>query len=106
LHPALKQIATSDVPAHQGFDHAVDAAFFHYLFENVERPADEASFGFVRVLRELAWQDLQRAIGLSPLRDARRYRAIAAAEGMFEVCMRKNFPDLYARTEASMEDMQ
>ena len=106
LFPAVKKLASGNTPAHQDFDAAVDDIFFQYLFEHVEQPANEASLAFTRVVRDLAWHDLQCAIDLTPLADSRRYSAIAAAEGTFEASMRKHFPDVYARAETSTEDVQ
>ena len=47
-----------------------------------------------RRLRDLARAELEVAIQRAALGEARHYKAISSAEGMFRGCLNKNFPDL------------
>ena len=56
--------------------------------------SDEARLSWARRLRDLARAELEVAIQRAPLGEARHYKAISSAEGMFRGCLNKNFPDL------------
>ncbi len=65
-------------------DSAVDAIFFERLWADIERDAVEAAREWARLVIELARRQLDAAIDGSPVPAARRYRAIAVAERVFE----------------------
>lgn len=93
LYPAFKQLAAGGPVVADGLDQRVDGMFFEHLAATLPMPEDAASVAFEVRLAELAWQELQRAIERSAAGDARRLKAISDAERMFEVCLRKHFPD-------------
>ncbi|MBC7173111.1 MAG: type I-E CRISPR-associated protein Cse1/CasA, partial [Polyangiaceae bacterium] len=70
-------------------DALVDARFFEALFEDVDASPDEQDARWDRVLVDIGAEVLERAIGALPLPEARRYRAISAAEGRFWGSARK-----------------
>jgi CRISPR system Cascade subunit CasA len=94
LFPALRQIALGSTVPKDAFDERVDTVFFDHLFRTLHLSDDDARLDFQKVLADTAWSELQRAIGRCTVPDVRKPRAIAAAEGMFHGCLKKNFPDL------------
>jgi CRISPR system Cascade subunit CasA len=75
-------------------DDAIDQIFFESLWETLEKNDEEAQHEWRKKLKDLAWEQLQAAIESAPLPAARRYRAIAAAEGAFYGSLYKNFSEL------------
>ena len=96
LFPALKQIALGDRVVDDEFTARVDDMFFDHLFATLDQSDDEAKFAFDRRLGGIAWTELQRAIEQCSVADARKFKAISEAEGVFRGCLKKNFPDLVA----------
>jgi len=101
LFPALKQLVLQATPPNDGFDARVDEIFFDHLFGTIEMGDEEARLAFERELRVLAQVELAQAIDRSATADARRFKAISAAESMFNACLRKNFSDLFTSSEAT-----
>ncbi len=91
LYPAMKCLGLA--PADE-FDDRVDEIFFAALYEGLDLSSDEARLSWARRLRDLARAELEVAIQRAPLGEARHYKAISSAEGMFRGCLNKNFPDL------------
>ena len=91
LYPAMKCLGLA--PADE-FDDRVDEIFFAALYEGLDVSSDEARLSWARRLRDLARAELEVAIQRAPLGEARHYKAISSAEGMFRGCLNKNFPDL------------
>jgi CRISPR system Cascade subunit CasA len=81
----------------QRHDRAVDTIFFEALWEDLELPAEEADHAWKKRLLALAEKQLDLATRSLPLPAARRYRAIAAGEGLFRGARRKHFPELFVR---------
>jgi CRISPR system Cascade subunit CasA len=82
------------------FDHAVDEAFFAYLFTELEHDAHSpaataARRTWVEFLRKTARDTLATAEAGSPLSHVRRYRARAAAERALEGAIRNLFKDIF-----------
>ncbi|OGQ25527.1 MAG: hypothetical protein A2138_13900 [Deltaproteobacteria bacterium RBG_16_71_12] len=96
LYPALCQLARGDEVPKDIFDDRVDELFFKELFAAAEIGDAPAKTAWDVTLLELAERELARAIETWPLPDARHYRAIAAATGMFAGCARKQAPDAWA----------
>jgi len=82
-------------------DAAVDQLFFPRLWRDLERGALEAQLEWEREIIELGRTVLREAQESVPLATARRYRAFAAAEGLFEALARRHFPDLFAHKEVT-----
>lgn len=72
------------------FEVEVDRAFFDHLWEHAEATREASGAAWVARLHTLARAQLEAAIAAAPLPDARRHKAIAAAEGLFEGSFRKN----------------
>ena len=70
--------------------------FFDRLLSDVDRPDDEARLTWEQTIQEIASAELQRAIERCCVSDARRFKAISEAEGMFRGCLKNQFPDLTA----------
>jgi hypothetical protein len=58
--------------------------------------ADPVYFSRAAKIKDIAWAELQRAIERCRVPDARRFKAISEAEGMFRGCLKNQFPDLTA----------
>jgi CRISPR system Cascade subunit CasA len=86
------------------FDAAVDAEFFPHLWSAVEDP-EAAENRWVRLLYGLARTQLEEAIRSAPIPDARRYRAIAAAERVFEGAFHKRFHQVFQPSERSADEL-
>jgi hypothetical protein len=108
LYPALKALALGDEKVKDPFkgrvakdasleslDRRVDEVFFPDLFATITDDDASAQRRWAVRLRDIAEDELNRAVSLSCLADARRYRAISNAESLFHGCLRKNFPDLF-----------
>ncbi|MFI5394775.1 MAG: type I-E CRISPR-associated protein Cse1/CasA [Candidatus Binatia bacterium] len=95
LFPALKQLTETPSPFTRALDEHVDTIFFERLFDDVDREPGEASRDFTRRVLHIAREILCEAIESVPLPAVRRYRAISAAEGIFEGTARKRFPDVH-----------
>ena len=103
LFPALNQLALGENLVDDRFDARVDEVFFENLFGTLERDDDAARLSWEQRLETHAWDELHQAIGRCCVPDARRYRAIAAAESMFRGCLHKHFPDVYKAESAARE---
>lgn len=79
----------------QQFESGVDGEFFEQLWEGIERPEHVALREWESWLVDLARRVLRVALAEAPMPEARRYRAIAAAEGLFEGTIRKKLPHLF-----------
>ncbi|MFW6085770.1 MAG: type I-E CRISPR-associated protein Cse1/CasA [Myxococcota bacterium] len=73
----------------QAFDDDVDRVFFPSLWAAAEGDAETAEAAWERQLVDIAQQQLEMAIESAPIPQARRYRAIAAAERVFWGSARK-----------------
>lgn len=65
-------------------DRAVDRVFFEQLWTDADLDGETADARWATTLRRLARDELDAAIASAPLPSARRYRAVAAAERVFE----------------------
>lgn len=76
------------------FDHLVDEAFFHELFEGAVADVDDevADARWQTTLKVQAADLFEEAFGALPVPIARRYRARARAEDVFEACAFKHLP--------------
>ncbi len=79
----------------RSFESVVDSQFFEQLWASLDRPQHEALRDWERWLVSLARRLLHEAFDEAPVPEARRYRAIAAAEGVFEGTIRKKLPHLF-----------
>jgi CRISPR system Cascade subunit CasA len=96
LFPALKKLASGGKVVDDSLDARVDEIFFDHLFVTLELSDEPARLAWDERLRDLGWNELQRAIERSCIAEARQFKAISDAESMFNGCLRKNFPDLVA----------
>ncbi|WP_232288360.1 type I-E CRISPR-associated protein Cse1/CasA [Anaeromyxobacter sp. K] len=71
-------------------DAEVDRIFFERLWADLTRDVDGARNDWARTVLELARAQLESALEVAPVPIARRYRAIAAAERVFEGSARKH----------------
>lgn len=78
------------------YSDAVDGVFFDRLWHDVWEGEDEARRRWRLEAVEIARGVLARAMERVPLPSARRYRARAIAERVFNGTARKAFPDLFA----------
>lgn len=77
----------------RAFEASVDDDFFQRLWADAEAgDADAAQEAWERLLYERGRAQLEAAIRAAPLPEARRYRAVAAAESVFAGTFRKQFP--------------
>jgi CRISPR system Cascade subunit CasA len=74
----------------EAHDAEVDRIFFERLWADLSRGAERAVEEWARTVLELARVQLQSAFEVAPVAIARRYRAIAAAERVFEGAARKH----------------
>jgi CRISPR system Cascade subunit CasA len=103
LFPALRLLALGETVVSDAFHDRVDAVFFDRLFSDLDQADDEARLAWDFALKDFAWSELQGAIARCCMPDARRFRAISAAEGIFNGCLNKQFPDLVAAARGSRE---
>lgn len=96
LFPSLKKLGLGEQVVRDFFQERVDEVFFTSLLGDVDQPDEEARLRWERIIKDIAWAELQRAIERCCVPDARRYRAISEAESMFRGCLRNQFPDLVA----------
>lgn len=94
LYPALKQLALGGPVTRDRLDARVDEIFFDHLFRTLTMADEEARLAFDRQLRDLAAEELERAMAGTSIPDAHRFKAISLAQRAFEICLRRNFPDL------------
>lgn len=87
------------------FDARVDDCFFPMLWDEVKETGEAAReavrHSWKRWLRQQAMGVLEEAIDALPLPGARRYQAIAGAEGAFNGALAKNFPALFDKKGAA-----
>ncbi|ACL64133.1 CRISPR-associated protein, Cse1 family [Anaeromyxobacter dehalogenans 2CP-1] len=74
----------------EAHDAEVDRIFFERLWADLSRDAERALAEWARTVLDLARAQLQSAFEDAPVPIARRYRAIAAAERVFEGAARKH----------------
>jgi CRISPR system Cascade subunit CasA len=82
-------------PFMSAMDGRLDAVFFEWLFNDVDRDRALAKRDFTRRAIQIARAILDDAIDSVPFPGVRRHRAIAAAERRFERAARKWFQDVY-----------
>lgn len=80
-------------------DAAIDAEFFQRLWSDLDRDAGDAARDWAQHVIALARGQLDAAIDGSPVPAARRYRAIAAAERVFEGAARNHVSIAYPPRE-------
>jgi CRISPR system Cascade subunit CasA len=83
------------------FEAEVDDHFFHKLWEDADLPDTEAKIRWADSLRTWALQQVGDAIAGAPIPDARRYRAVAAAERIFHGAWKNLKQDLIPQEEDS-----
>ena len=81
-------------PCKLRLDGMIDACFFEELWHDLEKPAEERDRSWARKLRDLAREVLEDAFGSLPIPTTRKYRAISAAERMFNGGLRKHLGTL------------
>ncbi|HEX7119849.1 MAG TPA: type I-E CRISPR-associated protein Cse1/CasA [Longimicrobiales bacterium] len=86
------------------FDAAVDAEFFHSLWGALD-DLEDSEIQWVKLLHRLAKVQLEDAIRSAPIPDARRYRAVAAAERVFGGGFRNRFPEVFQSNERSADEL-
>lgn len=101
LRPALMKLLKAGAKPndHRGFldghearlERWVDRHFFELLWRDFQVDADDRDHDWIRQLCAQAWQVLQAAIDATPMPAVQRYARIAAAEGMFYGCRKKQF---------------
>ena len=96
LFPSLKKLGLGEQVVRDFFQDRVDEVFFTRLLGDVDQPDDEARLVWEKTIKDIAWGELQRAIERCCVPDARRFKAISEAEGMFRGCLKNQFPDLTA----------
>lgn len=96
LFPALKRLSLGDEVPHDSFDKRVDELFFDHLFTFIEKDDDDADLAWDRILRDVALDELERAIDRCTLPSARWYRAVSEAGAILRSRLRKEFPTLEA----------
>jgi CRISPR system Cascade subunit CasA len=93
LYPALRQLGEL---VGDDLDALVDELFFEHLFATLDENDEDARLAWERELRDLAKDELERAISRCALPSARRFKVVSAAEGTFAGCLKRNFPDIQA----------
>jgi len=92
-------------PYLQKLDQAIDDEFFQLLFEHADEAPDEANVLFQRRLIEMARAQLDEAGQGLPIPNARRWRARAQAERVFEGASRNHFKAAFPpKTATSNEE--
>ncbi len=76
-------------------DRTVDAVFFERLWADLGRDEERAHRDWARLVLDFAKAELRDAIESAPVPEARRYRAIAEAEAVFEGAARRNLSIAY-----------
>jgi len=99
LFPALKRLAQQ--PPKDHFSARLDDVFFDRLFGSLEMPEDDVRMEFERLLRDIAWSELQRAIDTCPTPQGQRLRLVSEAEQLFNRCLRKHFSDIAGALDRS-----
>lgn len=75
----------------QRLDQAIDDEFFQLLFEHADKEAEEADIVFQKRLVDLARAQLEEASQSLPVPNARRWRARAHAQRVFDGARRNQF---------------
>ncbi len=104
LFPALKKLGLGEKIVEDHFDDRVDEIFFEKLFQSIDETDDVARVNFARSISELARGELESAVARCSLPDARRYRLISEAEGLFNACLKKQFPDLFSERDVETQE--
>ena len=86
-------------PVLDRFDRAVDGAFFERLFDDPEASSEDHLHSYSEFLRDTAREVYRHAVRSLPLPEARRERAVAAADALFYGGLRKHLPALHDPTE-------
>ena len=103
LFPSLKKLGLGEQVVRDSFQDRVDEVFFSRLLADVEQPDDEARLDWEKTIKGIAWAELQRAIERCCVPNARRFKAISEAEGMFRGCLKNQFPDLTAASTSGTD---
>lgn len=93
LFPALKLL--NGPP--DSLDARIDERFFDALFSTIQLDDSAAQAAWDDELVELALVELERSIERTALPAARFWRATTAARSMFDGCLKRRFPDAFAR---------
>ena len=89
----------------QFFSEAWKTAFFDWLWSTVEEPdKDAARLKWLQLLEKHARTTLEEAIARLPVRSGCYYRSRVRAEGMFNGCRNKTFPELKEIAHAERDD--
>lgn len=86
-------------PYLDALDDAVDRVFFDHLWNSLGQDSEKTETAWKTFVLDLAEQELERAIKISPLPAARRYRVISAAERWFHGLVRKHFSEIFELEE-------
>ncbi len=97
LFPARKALALGGEPLMDSFDARADEVFFPQLFASLDLDDHAAQLAWEKRLIDMARKELDLAINRSTLSTARRYRAIAHAQLVFNGALRRLFPDAIAQ---------
>lgn len=79
----------------------IDRAFFPALWRDFEVDEDTRDDQWITALCAQARETLEHAIASTPLPAVHRYARIAAAEGMFYGCRKKQFPQVFDRKKGA-----
>lgn len=79
----------------------IDRAFFPALWRDFEVDEDTRDDPWITALCAQARETLEHAIASTPLPAVHRYARIAAAEGMFYGCRKKQFPQVFDRKKGA-----
>jgi len=101
-NPKLSQMAQRWLAA---FDASVDDVFFPELWASLDLPPEQADRLWQQQLRDYAREQLEDAIASTPIASIHRYRAVSAAESLFNARARQELDALYARTEEQHEQL-
>lgn len=97
----LEQDDDRPAPWVRAHDAAVDAEFFERLWADLERDPEDAARAWALRVIELARTQLHAAFDDAPVPSARRFRAIAAAEHVFEGAVRNHVTIAFPQREVS-----
>lgn len=79
-------------PWTERLDRAIDEVFFAELWRADDLQPEDREDAWNRLLRELAWRQLEDAMAAAPMPAARRPRALAMAELRFRAAARRHLP--------------
>jgi CRISPR system Cascade subunit CasA len=100
LWPSLSRLGLAPDWANRwshALDRRIDDIFFGELWNSVEEDEDHAREAWLRKITEMGRETLRAAERAAPIPAARRLRAIAEAELMYEGTLRKRFPELHTK---------